>query len=1596
MTNDLRFTAMPNKKVVDDYRVYSQIYDIENQLLTDDQFEIIDGNILPDLEQQSLTTSLLDIVAEKMSQFWGITKECSILQFRDLLCTIGWVFGRMQKISDWNDVYSIMDYITRIHFKKPAMNFILDSFLGTDCNMEAQSMDWSVLKDLVSNYNTIKTHPAVVKFIKVVTLAFSGGVFSTLGIDFEMAELWNSITECMSKILGHTDFISAVIDLFYFVGERISAFCATGSWKSLLHTPTNYTNWADSAFDLLDKSVALANPEAIGLDYHKYMKDLSRLIEEGEEIKRYVRAADEKDAVSRVLSRLRVLNNDLIIKNSCGQFRMAPFAMLISSGSGVGKSSFMDTLLTHYAKLFNKPLDEDSIYVRTATEEHWNNFKTCMWACILDDVAMVNPNKGTKDPSSEDIVHAINNFSFSPPQAAIEDKGRTPFKCELVLASTNTEDLKAHNWFNNPQAIRRRLPYVINLLPKEQYRIAGTNMLDTSKVEPTEAGCYPNLWDISVKKVMVDKDEKVVTNVIFTTSNIYEFILKYNEWIDEHRRGQVAFMVSKQTSRDVVLCGLHKIPSKVCPCEPSLEKQCSIFDYDDDDLESDYPDYEDDDNEDDCYLENSPSIYSVTKIRGEVVICDIHRLPSKICGCILHSQSGEVDTAVSVQATPLNFKTIALAGVTAFATYKAAEFTSSCTREALNSDIRLQWQPTALFRESGRIMVSRFWDYCDAQFDKVLEFTREEIKKKLQRAAINMIKIPAPQLAKIMMALGFFSSLGISWLLLKKEFPEFSDLETQVSIHEVGTTPPQKKEKENVWRKDDYCPSEFLGRLSQSWSSLELSKAASLIARNVVWCQTTHAQTKHTTFRATCVFGHLYVVPHHVIPMDDYFMLHVISDNNAEGCNGNINFKVAQACIYRRPDLELAFFEIRHMPARRNLLELFPKQGFQCDAPGRMIVRSANGSLEYVDTRRSATVPNQFLDQFNIVTNVVASVMQRDTVNGECGSPTIVRLPNACILAGLHVLGGQRLAAIAVPVTQEVIVDAVQFFDTTIIEVQKPQVDDTFSADISQRCTARFIDEGTLEVFGSFGGFKKQPKSTATDTLFTQALIARGKERKFAPAPMKGYTALHLGLKSIVQKTMTFKEDVLKECTRSFANSIIGYLPNDSKEELKSTLTLKVALNGMPGTKFIDSMNFGTSAGYPYNKSKRFFIERLPADDIWQHPIIVNQEIEEAIADCWFNMCAGISVAPVFMEHIKDEALPLRKVKAGKARLFMGGPFAWSVCVRMALLPFVRVMQLHKYLFECAPGTNATSIEWTRLYQYVTQHGTDRLIAGDFEAFDKLMGSLVILEAFRFIKLILKDAGAEETHLKAVQVIAEDVAFAFVNFNGDLMRFFGSNPSGHPLTVIINCIVNSLYMRYCYHELNPCKEVDTFKKHVALITYGDDNAMSSSVDWFNHTSIAKVLATVGVNYTMADKLAQSVPFISINEVSFLKRTFRWDDELSAYMATLDTESIWKSLMIYVPSKTDSPQKQCVDIVRSAVSEWFFYGKERFEAEVILLKELLIETNLECYVETNTFPTWEELSLRFIECSNDYLSTEPITTQDIIGPLIWRYTFSDSK
>jgi hypothetical protein len=402
-----------------------------------------------------------------------------------------------------------------------------------------------------------------------------------------------------------------------------------------------------------------------------------------------------------------------------------------------------------------------------------------------------------------------------------------------------------------------------------------------------------------------------------------------------------------------------------------------------------------------------------------------------------------------------------------------------------------------------------------------------------------------------------------------------------------------------------------------------------------------------------------------------------------------------------------------------------------------------------------------------------------------------------------------------------------------------------------------------------------------------------------------------------------------------------------------------VAINGCPGLEYCDKMNRKSSAGAPYKRPKTklmYFIDEACSTDM-----DVVDEIKDTVKAMIATYQRGERVHTVYCGHLKDEPVTFEKSHLGKTRVFTASGMAYTLVVRMHLLSVIIFMQKNRFTFETGPGTVVQSLEWESIREHLVQHGEDRIIAGDYSKFDKRMPANVILAAFDIIIDICVKAKYTDAELAVVRGIAYDTAFPTVDFNGDLIEFYGSNPSGHPLTVIVNGIVNSLYMRYCYIVLQPMAH-SSFKENVALMTYGDDNIMgvSKTAPWFNHTAIQKVLCDADIGYTMADKEAVSVPYIHIDDSNFLKRTWRWDEDVGAYVAPLDRSSIEKMLTVCVAKKNIGRPQHAMQVIATALREYFWYGKEEFETSLVKFHEIVGKANLELYDDGTIFPVWEEL------------------------------------
>ncbi len=804
------------------------------------------------------------------------------------------------------------------------------------------------------------------------------------------------------------------------------------------------------------------------------------------------------------------------------------------------------------------------------------------------------------------------------------------------------------------------------------------------------------------------------------------------------------------------------------------------------------------------------------------------------------------------------------------------------------------------------------------------------------------------------------------WYKPKKQY------ETQTVSTEIGVAPQaMENERENVWYKNDFelYEDDLTPNITSS-KALSTESLADKVAFNILSFDLETRPGKGVFGKAFCLKGQWYCTNNHNLPpFEGTRKLNMFFQSGKDGVTTNFSQFITERDIVRVQDHDLAFIRLHTLPPKKGLINFIPKSKVQVKQNGFYCMKSHDGTYKLNPIK---CVQNTFkIENCGIKFfkgSFYKGSVQTQTVTGDCGTPLILDTPKGFILAGIHALyeyNSNSVFSIVIDQTLLPTLDERYTIQGSSLSVSAPSAERSVGS-LHEKSVFRYLTQGSAAVIGSFSGFKRSNKSSVEITPMAHFMSTKGYKIKHGAPVMKGWEPWHIAAKEMVEPVTTFDSDLVERCSQAYLKDVMDNL---SEKDLKQVEVYDdfTAVNGAPGVAYIDKINRNTSSGNPWKKSKKKFMTAIPEERGMQHPVAVHDEIMDRVVDIINKYKKGERANPNFCAHLKDEPTSFKKIKMKKTRVFTGAPFDWTIVVRKYLLSMTRLIQNNKFAFEAAPGTIAQSYEWHQMYDYITKFGTNRIVAGDYKAFDKKMSPVFIQEAFNIMRAICEKSGNySKDDLKCIDGIAKDTAFPLVDFNGDLVQFYGSNPSGHPLTVIVNSIVNSLYMRYVYALLHPEGKVHDFKQNVSLMTYGDDNIMSVNyhAPWYNHTSIAAAFQSFGITYTMADKEAESIPYIDIQDASFLKRSWSYSPEVGAMLAPLEHDSIEKMLMVWTKSKTICSDEQCMAVISSAMREYFFYGRKVYEEKQKLLKELVDSLNLHPWVQETTFPTFSRLIEEF--------------------------------
>jgi len=480
---------------------------------------------------------------------------------------------------------------------------------------------------------------------------------------------------------------------------------------------------------------------------------------------------------------------------------------------------------------------------------------------------------------------------------------------------------------------------------------------------------------------------------------------------------------------------------------------------------------------------------------------------------------------------------------------------------------------------------------------------------------------------------------------------------------------------------------------------------------------------------------------------------------------------------------------------------------------------------------------------------------------------------------------------------------------------------------VAPRCPTNFLPEGAvIDVLGSCKGAVTNHTKVFVSHISESVTEILGVTREHGPPPMGPPVVPSWHNWSLAMAG--FSTPAIGPFPSEVATAVQDYLCglSDIPFEDLTPLDMPTIINGLDGDKFLNRMPQNTSVGFPLSGKLSKFCEEL--GPIPGHA--VNFAIDDEILityDHVKNLYAhGQRVYSVFRASLKDEAVKIGKLKV---RVFQAAPVVQKMILREFFLPLAAQLSMYPLISECAVGINAFGNEWGEMMEHVETHGTQRIVAGDYSAYDQRMPSVLTTAAFDILVELARRAKYTERDIRIMQSAMADVIYPLLAFNGTLVQLHGGNPSGHNLTVYINSIVNSLISRMAFLSVYPKK---IFRENVALMTYGDDDIGSVSIDCpgFNNISKSEYINSIGMKYTPPSKEGEHTRYLALEEVDFLKRGDVYNADLGRRIGVLDEASVFKSLHVRLASTEIDDHEWAGSVVDGALREFCPRGREYYE------------------------------------------------------------------
>lgn len=1424
------------------------------------------------------------------------------------------------------------------------------------------SLDMQSLKD---SWEMLKTNTVFNKIAYLITVAMASSICSFKNIEFNFAGINIIRLEALKQQANASDILDALVNTFSWLADTGWCCIKEKSLAPILYSDQRLKKYTEECNYVISMGDAMKAGNVP--DIQEYERQLDDCLITTCKLQKVTPSVAVKELLQRKYAVLVNIKNDLIAKRKNTSYRFAPIGWSISGESSIGKSEVAE--ITMKLSLTSMGFSDEKAGICTLNEsdKYDSTITSDIVGIFIDDANNTKSQFVEKAPSTK-YIQIFNNVQCPAVKAELNEKGVVFYEFKCGVLTTNTKTLGANLYSNWPASILRRFIHV-SVEVKEKYRKPGGTSLDVNHPDIVNSTAdIIDVWEFTIEEVVPDGSPmgtfKVLTYTQFTSDGALgkvpcyklnleqycEAVIYFSQRHKQLQEKQVRRITNLATIRCCTQC--NKLP-QFCKCaQPHslLEAAWAIS-------TGSFHDY--------AYTQ-------VGRVCSHVVGRNLSPgLSSQVVCAVIEDIMSQL-TSYEHAESSLNWIPRCI--------IKLPCFRLSLIHHRLGKMKRFYVKLIPLNKYLNRIIVvslpllAMFYMLFPTWSHLLWMVIFYSIIIPLQIVVKNNIDAERQRLNDMLDVYGG-AAIEHYGRILRQEWKTVA-AGAVVSIAGIVTA----LQVWNSFRKIPHSltnPKSFDAKpgwfgftmettgaqnISSEVRNATPSQMCNTVSKNVAWGRFIHPNGIVNICSIFFPRKSVMLVPHHIFyvggdmtqPVSEELIVEVWRSNKP---GGKFEVRVNLEMSYKFPHLDMVGIFVPNCPDIATLTHLLPVEAPTGRCMGTMVSYRKMEREFFPISAAFGPVCHSYKRMYGCSYKTPGAQL------GACMSPIVSECKQPAVVA-FHIGGdategngiGQVLTKIDYDHCERWLDKHAGFISAHAFEIPEgiPKVQMGVETLVSYEPHPKAVFVKNMDfdhnvvVVGQTNLRSKMISSVKISPIsrFIEEEIGIMNEYGKPPLNQPGnWHWYNVNIDQFAKPSKMFCPKLLRRAQLDWLDPVIDAIRDQVQWDSNiRPLTIDEAVNGIDGVKFIDSLKMNTGIGFPLfgKKNKKtpdgvhiHFDEIIKDDGKVMRRMNEHIRVEyERLLDCYRRNQRGY---PVTSATLKDEPTKLGK---DKVRVFQAAPVALSILIRQYFLTLARFFCCNPITVESAVGVNAFSKDWEELMDHACKYAENgKMLAWDYSKYDVRMNSQITRKVWESFIILAQIAGYSDEDISIMKAMIADICHPLIDMNGTMLMSTAMNTSGNNMTVFVNSVAGSLYVRMGFFHMYP--HLSVFRDYVSLLTYGDDAIGScvSETHGFNFISFRDFLSEHGMKLTLPSKTDDEIDFLDFEDTDFLKRKSFFIPEIGCHIGQLDEDSIWKSLHCNMISRSCTPKEVSCSCVEGALHEWFAFGRNHYEMRRMQMKRV---------------------------------------------------------